>query len=70
MSYGSMVYVEEVPSNCGFQAYLFEKLEEHDAKVLEDNYAQWLGDKLEEGLEDVKHGRVYPAEEVFRRMTF
>lgn len=67
-SYGSMVFLEEIPSSYGFQAYLFEELETHDEKILEDNYAKWLGDKLAEGLEDVKQGRVAPAEEVFEKL--
>lgn len=67
-SYGSMVYLKEVPSKCGFQDYLFEELEEHNAKVLEDNYAQWLTNKLTEGLEDIKQGRTVSAEEVFRNL--
>lgn len=67
-SYGSMVYLEEVPSKCGFQDYLFEELEEHNAKLLEDNYAQWLTNKLTEGLEDIKQGRTVSVEEVFRNL--
>lgn len=68
MSYGNMVYLEEVSSKYGFQSYLFEELEEHDAKLLEDNYAQWLENKLAEGLEDIEQGRTAPAEEVFRKL--
>ena len=68
MSYGSMVYVEEVPSNYGFQSYLFEELEPHDTKTFDDNYAQWLGNKLAESLEDIEQGRTASEEEVFRRL--
>ena len=41
-SYGSMVYLEELPSKHGYQSYLFEELSEYDEAILLKGYENWL----------------------------
>lgn len=46
--YGEMVQVEEVVSDKGFQAYLFEEMEEYDEDVYRKAQIDWLKDNLDE----------------------
>ncbi|MBQ8804186.1 MAG: hypothetical protein IJZ53_11165 [Tyzzerella sp.] len=68
-SYGSMVFLREVPSKHGFQSYLFEEMESYERQIAEDAYKNWLFERLEEAEEDVRAGRVYLLEEVKGRKT-
>lgn len=63
MSYGSMGYLEELPCKYGYQAYLFEELQLYDEGILEENYKEWLREKLNEGEMAIKEGRVHSMEE-------
>ena len=62
MPYGSMVHLEELPCNFGYQAYLFEELQLYDELILEENYRVWLRGKINEAEEARKDGRVYSME--------
>ena len=67
-SYGSMVYLEELPSKHGYQSYLFEELSEYDEAILLKGYENSLLSELEKGEESIRNGRTIPAEEVFERL--
>ena len=53
-SYGSMVYLKELPSRYGYQSYLFEELEPYDETVLMQEQKQWLFSALEKGKESIR----------------
>jgi len=55
---GERVYLEEVPCNFGFQAYLFEELEEYDRAVYDKQATEWLMDTLDVSVKQVDQGRV------------
>ena len=64
MPYGSMVHLEELPCKYGYQAYLFEELLPYDAETLEENYKEWLREKLNEAETSRKEEQFYSMEEV------
>ena len=66
--YGNMVYLEEVPSRYGFQAYLFEELEPYDETVLLQEQKNWLISALDRSLRDIENGNCIPAEDVIEEM--
>lgn len=41
-SYGAMVFLKEVSSQYGFQAYLFEELEPYNKQIAAEAYEKWL----------------------------
>lgn len=63
-SYGSMVFLREVPSKHGFQSYLFEEMESYERQIAEGAYKNWLFKSLEEAEKDIKAGRVFSLEEL------
>ena len=63
-SYGAMVFLKEVSSQYGFQAYLFEELEPYNRQIVAEAYKKWLKKELEMAEEDIEKGRVYTIEEV------
>ena len=63
-SYGAMVFLKEVSSQYGFQAYLFEELEPYNKQIAAEAYEKWLKKELEMAEEDIEKGRVYTIEEV------
>ena len=63
-SYGAMVFLKEVSSQYGFQAYLFEELEPYNKQTAAEAYEKWLKKELEMAEEDIEKGRVYTIEEV------
>ena len=62
--YGAMVFLKEVSSQYGFQAYLFEELEPYNKQTAAEAYEKWLKKELEMAEEDISKGRVYTMEEV------
>lgn len=66
--YGSMVYLEELPSRYGYQSYLFEELFPYDEAVLLQAHEKWLLSELEKGEESIRKGGTIPAEEAFKRL--
>ena len=52
MAYGNMVFLREVPSRFGFQAYLFEELEVYDEEEYLREYLKWLVSQLNNSLKD------------------
>ena len=62
-SYGNMVYLEELPSEYGYQSYLFEEIEPYDETILFREQEKWLSSMLEAGVEDVRSGRSIPVDE-------
>ena len=67
-SYGSMVYLEELPSKYGYQSYLFEELFEYDEAILLQEHEKWLHNELQKAEDDIRQGRTLPAEEVFEKL--
>ena len=67
-SYGNMVYLEELPSPYGYQSYLFEELYDYDETILLQEQENWLLSVLNRSQEDIKHGRMYPAEEALGKI--
>ena len=63
-SYGAMVFLKEVSSQYGLQAYLFEELEPYNNQIAAEAYEKWLKKELEMAEEDISKGRVYTMEEV------
>ena len=61
-SYGNMVFLEELPSEYGYQSYLFEELEPYDESILLHEQEKWLSSILEAGMEDIRAGRCVPAD--------
>lgn len=53
-SYGSIVFIEEVPSKCGFHSCLFAELEAYDKQIIVDEYVNWLLESLKRAEEDLK----------------
>ena len=66
--YGNMVYLEELPSQFGYQSYLFEELFEYDEAIILQEQENWLHNELQKGENDIRCGRTYPAEEVFEKL--
>ena len=62
--YSAMVFLKEVSSQYGFQAYLFEELEPYNRQIVAEVYEKWLEKELEMAEEDIEKGRVYMIEEV------
>ena len=54
MSYGSMVHLLEIPSEYGFQSYLFEELISYEDKQLKKKYSEWLKNALDEAEKDIQ----------------
>lgn len=67
-SYGNMVFLEEVPSQYGYQSYLFEELNPYDESILIREQEHWLFSKLEKSEESIRDGRVVPAKEAFEKL--
>ena len=62
-SYGSVVYLKEIPSNMGIQACMFEELEEYDLDLLRTKSEQWLQDILKQSEKEIENGECLPAKE-------
>ena len=43
-----MGHLDEFPSENGYQSYLFEELQPYDAQILEEEYNNWLKERLDE----------------------
>lgn len=67
-SYGNMVFLEELPSEYGYQSYLFEEIEPYDETILFREQERWLSSMLEAGMKDVRAGRCVPAEEALNEL--
>lgn len=67
-SYGNVVFLEELPSEYGYQSYLFEELEPYDEAILLHEQEKWLSSMLEAGMEDIRAGRCVPAEEALKEL--
>lgn len=67
-SYGNMVLLEELPSDHGYHAYLFEELEEYDESILLCEQEKWITSRLDEGMEDIRAERYVPAKDVFEKI--
>lgn len=65
---GERVYLEEVPSNFGFQAYLFEELEEYDRAVYDKQAMEWLMDTLGVSGKQADQGRVVTESKAMERL--
>ena len=63
-SYGAMVFLKEISSQYGFQAYLFEELEPYNKQIAAEAYEKWLKKELEMAEENIAKGKVYTMEEV------
>ena len=63
-SYGEMVFIKELPSNWGFQAYLFEEIEEYDEEILHKARERELENAFLIGENDIKHGRYRNLDQV------
>ncbi len=62
-SYGSVVYLKEIPSNMGIQSCMFEELEEYDFVLLRTKSEEWLQDVLEESEKEIQNGEYLSAKE-------
>ena len=51
-SYGNMVYLDELPSEYGYQSHLFEEIEPYDETILFREQEKWLSSMLEAGMKD------------------
>ena len=67
-SYGNMVFLEELPSEYGYQSYLFEELEAYDEAILFHEQEKWLSAMLEAWMEDIRAGRCAPAKEALEEL--
>ena len=67
-SYGNMVFLEELPSEYGYQSYLFEELEPYDEAILFHEQGKWLSAMLEAGMEDIRAGICVPEEEALEEL--
>ena len=67
-SYGSMVYLKELPSRYGYQSYLFEELEPYDETVLMQEQKKGLFSALEKSQESIRNGKCIPADEAFEKL--
>jgi len=67
-SYGNMVFLKELPSKWGFQAYLFEELLPHDEKMFTQKIKDDLYSKLDSSIADIKCGRVLGLEALGKKM--
>ena len=67
-SYGEMVFIKELPSNWGFQAYLFEELEEYNEEILRNARERALENALLIGENDIKHGRYRNMDQVIEEL--
>ena len=52
-SYGSVVYLKEIPSNMGIQSCMFEELEEYDLAEFSKKSEKWLQDVLEQSEKEI-----------------
>ena len=67
-SYGSVVFVKEVPSALGIQSCLFEELESHDEELLMKKAEDWLKRELEKGERDIEEGKYISAKEALSKI--
>lgn len=67
-SYGNMVFLEELPSEYGYQSYLFEELEPYDESILLYEQEKWLSFILEAGMKDIRAGRCVSVEEAIEEI--
>ena len=67
-SYGNMVYLEELPSEYGYQSYLFEELEPYDETILFREQENWLSSMLNAGMKDIQVGKCIPADDAFAEL--
>ena len=67
-SYGSVVYLKELPSWYGYQSYLFEELFSYDETVLFQRHKEWLLSSLDKSIDSVRKGGAIPAEQVFEEL--
>lgn len=68
MSYGSRVHLLEIPSEYGFQSYLFEELVPYEDEQSKKKYSEWFKNALDEAEMDIQEGRCCPADEVMERL--
>ena len=62
-SYGSVVYLKEIPSNMGIQSCMFEELEEYDLAEFGKKSEKWLQDVLKQSEKEIQNGEYLPARE-------
>ncbi|MBR4587278.1 MAG: helix-turn-helix transcriptional regulator [Lachnospiraceae bacterium] len=65
---GEKVYLEEVPSNFGFQAYLFEELEEYDRAIYDRLAVEWFMDTLKVSDKQAEQGRMVTDKKAMERL--
>ena len=56
-SIGEVVFLKEVPSRFGFQAYLFEETEEYDEKVYKAGAYDWFQKNVVDVAKQMKDGQ-------------
>lgn len=67
-SYGSLVFLKEVPNRMGFQAYLFEELEEHGEEELITGYRNELFKSLEKSAAEYEQGKYIDSEKLMKEL--
>ena len=67
-SYGRMVFLKELPSRFGYQAYLFEELEPYDEDLYFAKSREWLIKELKKGEGDFKNSRHIGGEKMEKMM--
>lgn len=65
---GEKVYLEEVPSNFGFQSYLFEEIEEYDRAIYDKQATEWLMDILKVSDNQAEQGRMVTDKKAMERL--
>ncbi|MCR4814784.1 MAG: hypothetical protein K5879_08150 [Lachnospiraceae bacterium] len=66
--YGNMVFLEELPKEYGYQAYLFEELEAYDEDILHNEEMEWLIKALKEARASGERDGYIPVEEVVKKL--
>lgn len=56
-SIGEVVFLKEVPSRFGFQAYLFEEMEEYDDKIYKAGAYDWFQKNVVDVARQMKNGQ-------------
>ena len=54
-SYGCMIFLDEVESECGFQHYLFEEMKEYDISLLKKDNEKFINSLLQNTLARTKY---------------
>ena len=67
--YGNMVFLEELPSEYGYQSYLFEEVEPYDEAILLKEQEAWLHSILDKGLKDTSLSLIKKNREAYRKLA-